>query len=188
MAELQNANPTIINLSELPTRRRQKGGAQSHSVELNVFTPRAPHWEKPSSDVFGGSESESESDGSYAGDPIDEQEIYGTHHRNFPHSAVYNPNVMPRPQSAMLLYVANKCVFGFVILLRTRCIKSQNIFCWRLGNLTPCTAGWDIKQLTSHRSDLNHCRSGAPSHPRSARRRQPTGYPYPTVTSPWGRS
>ncbi|ROV93365.1 hypothetical protein VMCG_08444 [Cytospora schulzeri] len=76
MAELQNANPTIINLSELPTRRRQKGAAQLGNVELNAFTPRPPHWDKPSSDIFGGSGSETESDGSYAGDPIDEQEIY----------------------------------------------------------------------------------------------------------------
>lgn len=83
MAELQNANPTIINLSELPTRRRQKGAAQRGNVELNAFTPRPPHWDKPSSDVFGGHGSETESDGSYAGDPIDEQEIYGTHMDTF---------------------------------------------------------------------------------------------------------
>lgn len=76
MAELQNANPTIINQSELPTRRRQKGAAQRGNVELNAFTPRPPHWDKPFSDVFGGHGSETESDGSYAGDPIDEQEIY----------------------------------------------------------------------------------------------------------------
>lgn len=90
MAELQNANPTIINLSELPTRRRQKGAAQGHNQELNVFTPRAPHWDKPSLDVFGGSGSDTESDGSYAGDPIDEQEIYGTQ------------PAMPRSKSALL--------------------------------------------------------------------------------------
>lgn len=84
MAELQNANPTIINLSELPSRRRQKGAARRGNDELNAFTPRPPHWDKPSSDVFGGHGSESGSDGSYAGDPIDEQEIYGTHHMDIP--------------------------------------------------------------------------------------------------------
>lgn len=79
MAELQNANPTIINLSELPTRRRQKGAAQLGSDELNAFSPRPPRWDQPSPDVFGGYGTESDQSTSDSGDPIDEQEIFGTH-------------------------------------------------------------------------------------------------------------
>lgn len=85
MAELQNANPTIINLSELPTRRRQRWAAQHDNVELNAFSPRPPHWDQPSLDILGGYGDGSDHDSTDSGDPIDEQEIFGTHVVTFFH-------------------------------------------------------------------------------------------------------
>ncbi|KAH8764804.1 hypothetical protein F5883DRAFT_102584 [Diaporthe sp. PMI_573] len=76
MAELQNANPTIINLSELPTRRRQKQSQRRPDDDLTTFSPRPPHWEKVLHETFEGFESKSVSDSSDAEDPIDEQEIF----------------------------------------------------------------------------------------------------------------
>ncbi|KAK7745563.1 hypothetical protein SLS53_003063 [Cytospora paraplurivora] len=76
MAELQNANPTIINLAELPTRRRQRWAAQRDNVELNTFNPRPPHWDQPSLDILGGYGDGSDHDSTDSGDPIDEQEIF----------------------------------------------------------------------------------------------------------------
>lgn len=124
MAELQNANPTIINLSELPTRRRQKGAPQSYNDELTAFTPRAPHWDKHSSDIFGGSGSETESDASYAGDPIDEQEIYGKDAKTFLFRMSCVLKVMPRPKSTVLL-LSRTMRFGIVVLPHTVCIALQ---------------------------------------------------------------
>lgn len=79
MAELQNANPTILNLSELPTRRRQKQSLRRPDDDLTTFSPRPPHWEKVLHETFEGFESKSLSDSSDAEDPIDEQEIFGTY-------------------------------------------------------------------------------------------------------------
>ncbi|KAI7781336.1 fam96b-like protein [Diaporthe eres] len=76
MAELQNANPTILNLSELPTRRRQKQSHRRPDDDLTTFLPRPPHWEKVLHETFEGFESKSLSDSSDAEDPIDEQEIF----------------------------------------------------------------------------------------------------------------
>ncbi|POS68556.1 hypothetical protein DHEL01_v213050, partial [Diaporthe helianthi] len=76
MAELQNANPTIINLSELPTRRRQRQSQRHTDDNLVSFSPRPPHWEKLLHETFEGFESKSVSDSSDAEDPIDEQEIF----------------------------------------------------------------------------------------------------------------
>ncbi|KKY37488.1 putative fam96b-like protein [Diaporthe ampelina] len=76
MAELQNANPTILNLSELPTRRRQKQGHRRPDDDLTTFSPRPPHWEKVLQETYEGFESKSVSDSSDAEDPIDEQEIF----------------------------------------------------------------------------------------------------------------
>lgn len=78
MAELQNANPTILNLSELPTRRRQKQSQRRPDDDLTTFSPRPPHWAKVLHETFEGFESKSVSDSSDAEDPIDEQEIFGT--------------------------------------------------------------------------------------------------------------
>lgn len=78
MAELQNANPTIINLSELPTRRRQRQAQRRPDDDLVSFSPRPPHWEKLLHETFEGFESKSVSDSSDVEDPIDEQEIFGT--------------------------------------------------------------------------------------------------------------
>ncbi|KAG8159877.1 hypothetical protein KVR01_010514 [Diaporthe batatas] len=76
MAELQNANPTIINLSELPTRRRQRQAQRRPDDDLVSFSPRPPHWEKLLHESFEGFETKSVSDSSDAEDPIDEQEIF----------------------------------------------------------------------------------------------------------------
>ena len=82
MAEVLNANPTIRNASDLPSRRRQ-GHAQALSkAPKGLFSSTVP----PSAylpDPFSPSSSSdselSDDDDAGAIEPIDEQEIYGSH-------------------------------------------------------------------------------------------------------------
>ena len=80
MAEVLNANPTIRNASDLPSRRRDGHTQPSSKAPKGLFSSTIP----PSAylpDPFSPSSSESElSDGDdddTAVEPIDEQEIYG---------------------------------------------------------------------------------------------------------------
>ncbi|MCJ1360194.1 MAG: hypothetical protein MMC33_010197 [Icmadophila ericetorum] len=77
MSEVQNANPTIFNPSELPTRRRRES---SHSVKNPLPAIFANSIPSPSHiiDPFDSSTStSSDSDNDDEVEPIDEQEIYG---------------------------------------------------------------------------------------------------------------
>lgn len=87
--ELQNANPTILNASELPTRRRTKRKtAESHGRgdDVTLFKPdREWHSSLGQEDGFFGSEDELDGQDRQVDDdqeaeqedPIDEQEIFG---------------------------------------------------------------------------------------------------------------
>lgn len=69
MAEVQNSNPTILNVADLPTRTRstEKPGDQPSGIFAAVPNPAD----------FLSSDSE---DDDLLEEPIDEQEIYGTVH------------------------------------------------------------------------------------------------------------
>jgi hypothetical protein len=73
---MDNANPTIINVSELPTRR---GKAKAHVKAdedniISLFEPIA----NPALQVYlDGEEPISDGESDLAEEPIDEQEIYG---------------------------------------------------------------------------------------------------------------
>lgn len=88
MADPLNANPTILNASDLPTRRRR---LSSHTSSKNAFglfastVPSSTYLSDPfstsssSSSLVASSDSESDPDNEddNDADPIDEQEIYG---------------------------------------------------------------------------------------------------------------
>lgn len=67
MAEMQNSNPTILNVADLPTRSRPtvKSGDYGNGIFAAVPNPAD----------FLSSDSEQEDD--LLEEPIDEQEIYG---------------------------------------------------------------------------------------------------------------
>ena len=84
MAEILNANPTIRNATDLPSRRRHNS-IKSGDKPLGLFAstiPAAAYLPDPFSPTEvpelsdGNSESDPEGD---AIEPIDEQEIYGKH-------------------------------------------------------------------------------------------------------------
>lgn len=70
--DLENANPTILNVSQLPSRRR-KGPAARHGPDSkcdNIVFPKH-HW------PYGSTSSSDEEEGDYGEEPMDEQDIYG---------------------------------------------------------------------------------------------------------------
>lgn len=75
-SDLENANPTILSVSQLPSRRR-KGPAARHGPDSkcdSIVYPKRP-WPY-------GSSSSSDEDVGETGDveePMDEQDIYGKH-------------------------------------------------------------------------------------------------------------
>jgi hypothetical protein len=74
--DLDNANPTILNVSQLPSRRR-KGVAARHGPDSKCDTIVYPkhHWPY-------GSSSSSDEDEDYGEELVDEQDIYGTFRRH----------------------------------------------------------------------------------------------------------
>ncbi|KAH7027466.1 FAM96B-like protein [Microdochium trichocladiopsis] len=79
--EKDNANPTILNTSQLPTRQRKGGSAFSRSRDaLLAATPLAPpsYLDSPIYKLEYGSSIgvESDSDSDFGPEPIDEQEIF----------------------------------------------------------------------------------------------------------------
>ena len=76
MAQLDNANPTILSVSELPRHRRSRqdrGSPYPKSGIEEVLTAKPGYVMDP---FFMSDFSDTESDDSTA-EPIDEQEIYG---------------------------------------------------------------------------------------------------------------
>lgn len=86
-AELDNANPTIINPSELPTRRqRRKKDGSSMKLSIQDVLMAKPSY---SMDPFYMSDfSDTDSDDSTV-EPIDEQEIYGKSSHYFTSSVIF---------------------------------------------------------------------------------------------------
>ena len=80
MSEVLNANPTIRNASDLPSRRRTSSSQHTHKssrTPLGIFAstvPAAAHIPDPFSPSLSDSESSGEDDN--VEEPIDEQEIY----------------------------------------------------------------------------------------------------------------
>ncbi|MCJ1403539.1 hypothetical protein MMC11_006762 [Xylographa trunciseda] len=76
MAEIQNANPTIRNASDLPTRRRRTSSPSTKKDPLGLFAstiPSSTYLVDPFDAALHTSESDSDDD---TVEPIDEQEIY----------------------------------------------------------------------------------------------------------------
>lgn len=78
-AALDNANPTILSASQLPTRQKRVVARQGpDSKYSDIIFERPSYLSKPfcldetSWPSFGGQDEQ------FASDPIDEQEIYGT--------------------------------------------------------------------------------------------------------------
>lgn len=78
MSEILNANPTIRNTSDLPSRRRQ---ASPHSFKQNTLglfsstVPASAYSPDPFTPLLSSDEENSDDDDIV--EPIDEQEIYG---------------------------------------------------------------------------------------------------------------
>ena len=76
MADPQNANPTILNPSDLPTRRRRASSNKSTPNGLAIFSyPSLTYTDDPFSQITS-SKVDSDSDSDSVVEPIDEQEIY----------------------------------------------------------------------------------------------------------------
>ncbi|KAL2216395.1 protein FAM96B [Thermoascus aurantiacus ATCC 26904] len=77
-AEIQNSNPTILNVADLPTRQRpapsRKPGVYDSGIFASPFSSLT-HFSDPIA-VGPYSSAESDSDGDLMEEPIDEQEIY----------------------------------------------------------------------------------------------------------------
>jgi metal-sulfur cluster biosynthetic enzyme len=76
MADPQNANPTILNASDLPTRRRRASSHKSNSNGLGIFSYPSPAYTDDPFSQVASSIADSDNDSDAVVDPIDEQEIY----------------------------------------------------------------------------------------------------------------
>ncbi|KAI1090349.1 hypothetical protein F5B19DRAFT_328121 [Rostrohypoxylon terebratum] len=76
--EKDNANPTILNISQLPTRQRKKGRNVQRTAESKILDiMRKPQYLSDSLYTSGTSWSDdTESDDEFSAEPIDEQEVY----------------------------------------------------------------------------------------------------------------
>lgn len=102
--ELQNANPTIRNVSELPTRRRaaRKAARRTKAVDVGPYEADLD-WDDSLEHeaIFGGSGALAECDdqGMEEEDPIDEQEIFGMSFLDFSFFLRHPLPVFPRPRA-----------------------------------------------------------------------------------------
>ena len=74
--DLQNANPTILNASDLPSRRRESTIKQRKDGSTGLFDSIVPSFGYPYS-ASDASLSASDSEEDDSREEIDEQEIYG---------------------------------------------------------------------------------------------------------------
>lgn len=75
---MDNANPTVLNASELPTRRGKSQAAVKQTTDsiMSLMQPAT----NPALQIYlDGEEPISGSDDDYEEEPIDEQEIFGMH-------------------------------------------------------------------------------------------------------------
>ena len=78
MSETLNANPTIRNASDLPSRRRQPSSSSSTKSSLGLFSSTVPASAyAPDPFAHAGFSDSENSDDNDTVEPIDEQEIYG---------------------------------------------------------------------------------------------------------------
>ena len=75
MDDLQNANPTIINAADLPTRKRRQSSSEGTRRGQSIFDYPAPATYNDPLNARDQSLS-SDSDDESAAEPIDEQEVY----------------------------------------------------------------------------------------------------------------
>ena len=78
MADILNANPTIRNASDLPTRRRRTSSPKSKKSPLGLFANSIPSLTYLRDPFEAHAYSGSDSDDENTVEPIDEQEIYGS--------------------------------------------------------------------------------------------------------------
>lgn len=74
---MDNENPTIIEVADLPTRKRErrtKKGAVRKANDITGFNANLP-WD----DLDDGDHEGASDDAGTGGEPIDEQEIFGMH-------------------------------------------------------------------------------------------------------------
>lgn len=79
MSEILNANPTIRNVSDLPSRRRQGSSQPSSKTPKGLFAsiiPPSAYLPDPFSPLTS-SDSELSDEEEGGVEPIDEQEVYG---------------------------------------------------------------------------------------------------------------
>ena len=76
MADPQNANPTILNASDLPTRRRRASSDKLAQNGPGIFSYPSPAYSDDPFSQATSSKAESDSDSDSIVEPIDEQEIY----------------------------------------------------------------------------------------------------------------
>ncbi|KAF7511393.1 hypothetical protein GJ744_004582 [Endocarpon pusillum] len=76
MADPQNANPTILNASDLPTRRRRAPSDKSAQNGPGIFSYPSPAYSDDPFSQATSSKAEADSDSDSIVEPIDEQEIY----------------------------------------------------------------------------------------------------------------
>ncbi len=83
---MDNANPTVLNASELPTRRG-KGLASAKSESGSILSLLEPTLNPAMQIYLDGEEPVSESEEESVDEPIDEQEIFGE--PSYPHSGTW---------------------------------------------------------------------------------------------------
>lgn len=76
---VENANPTILNPSDLPSRRRESTVKQRKDGGTGLFDSISPNLTYPFDPPSSVSDSEEDDDSL---EEIDEQEIYGTGYQN----------------------------------------------------------------------------------------------------------
>jgi len=92
MDDKDNANPTILNPSDLPSRRSETTVKRRDNGSTGLFDnliPRYNYLDDPFEGAASASESDSDHDDDVAVESIDEQEIYGASPLTclpFPHS------------------------------------------------------------------------------------------------------
>jgi hypothetical protein len=90
---MDNANPTVLNATDLPTRRGRDGASKKRAAgsEIQELLEMKSRYIIQDSDLSD-PESELESDEDLTAEPIDEQEIYGMFLLALPLSAGANGN------------------------------------------------------------------------------------------------
>ena len=158
--DLDNADPTVLSVSQLPSRSQKRSPPRSgpdSKFDHVVFQNKTWPWAVSDQD------DDDLDDTDYAEDPIDEQEIYGK--PPAPVRSIRARSRLPCFMSATAMELRP--------LARPPRVFSGLLFSSCLPAITP---------LMPHRPDLHHIRSRTSSHPRPAVCRQASRHPHHTVT------